>query len=90
MWDMPGVIFEFLIRTGRSSWKVYRVPDPGEILDHAMYFERNELITHSQRPAKLPIRTRREQFRFRLAKIPKAIAMALSPLPVREASLDQH
>jgi len=82
--NMPGVIFEFVIRKGRSSWTVFRVPDPGQILDCAMYFERNELIAHSPRPSRLPIYAMKERLRFRVAKIPKAIAMALLPLPVRE------
>ena len=88
--DMPGVIFEFIIRTSRNSWTVYRVPDPGEILDRAVYFERNELITHSQRPLKSPIRTGREKLRFRLAKMPGAVALALSPLPGHRKPERQH
>lgn len=88
--NLPGVIFEFIIRTGKSSWTVYKVPDPCEILDFPMYFERNELITHSHRPVKLPILARREQLSFRLGKIPKAIAMALTPLPVSDSSLHQR
>ena len=82
--DMPGIIFEFVIRTSKSSWTVYRVPDPGEILDFAMYFERNELISHSQRPAILAIRARRQRLHFSLARIAKAIAVALSPVPVHQ------
>lgn len=88
--NMPGVAFEFIIRTGISSWAVYRVPDPGEILDCAMYFERNELISHSQRPSKLPVLVERERLRFRLAGIRKAIGAALLPLPARKDSSDQR
>ena len=82
--DMPGIIFEFVIRTSRSSWTVYRVPDPGEILDCAMYFERNELISHSQCPSISPISAGRQRLRFSLARIAKSIVVALSPLPVHQ------
>ncbi|UCE46684.1 MAG: hypothetical protein JSW47_13815, partial [Phycisphaerales bacterium] len=88
--SLPGVAFEFVIRTGRSSWTVYRIPDPGEILDFAMYLERNELIMYSQHPSKSPIRIRRQRLRYRLAKLAKAISLALLPLPVHKDPLCQR
>jgi hypothetical protein len=85
---VPGVAFEFVIRTGRSTWTVYRIPDPGEMLDCAMYLERNELITHSRRPAKRPARRKQVRPRNKLAKLGRAIELALTPLPAphRESS----
>ncbi len=85
--DVPGVAFEFVVRTGRSAWTVYRIPDPGEILSYAVYLVRNELIIRSRRPSKSPIRAVREKPQNALAKLGRAIAMALSPLPIREGSL---
>ncbi len=84
---VPGVALEFMIRTGRSEWMVYRIPDPGEILGCAVYLERNELIAHSRRPLKSPIRTMRTKPHRRLAGLGRAVATALQPLPVRQASL---
>jgi len=83
---VPGVAFEFVIRTGRSAWTAYRIPDPAEILDCAMYFERNELMTHSRRPLKVPVGATRPQPHSRLVRLGQAIALALSPLPVRQDS----
>jgi hypothetical protein len=87
--DLPGVIYEFIIRTSRSSWTVYRVPEPRELLDCAVYFERNELIRHSQPPSKLTISSERRRLRYRLALTLRAIALALSPMPVRKDSLNR-
>ena len=84
---VPGVAFEFVIRTGKSEWTAYRIPDPGEILGCAVYLERNELIAHSRRPLKSPIRAVRGQPQHRLARLGRAIAMALWPLPVRRDAL---
>ena len=88
--NVPGVAFEFVIRTGRSAWTVYRIPDPGEILGCAVYLERNELIAHSRRPSKSPIRAMRSKPQRRLAGFARAVATALWPLPVRQASLRQR
>lgn len=55
---VPGVAFELVIRTGPSEWVVYRVPDPNEVFGCPTYFERNELVIHSQRPVKLRISRR--------------------------------
>ena len=52
---MPGVVFEFIMRTGVSTWTVYRIPNPDDVFDHPVYLERNELMAHSRRPLKLPI-----------------------------------
>jgi hypothetical protein len=87
--NMPGVAFEFVIRTGISAWTVYRIPDPAEILGCAVYLERNELIARSQRPSKVPIRAMRSKPHGRLARLCRAVAMALRPLPVRQASIRQ-
>jgi hypothetical protein len=84
---VPGVALEFVIRTGRSEWTVYRIPDPGEILGCAVYLERNELIAHSRRPLKSPIRAMRTKPHRRLAGLGRAVATALRPLPIRQASL---
>ncbi len=87
---VPGVAFEFVIRTGKSEWTAYRIPDPGEILGCAVYLERNELIAHSRRPSKSPIRALRSKPQRRLAGFGRAVATALRPLPVRQASLRQR
>lgn len=87
---VPGVAFEFVIRTGRSIWTVRRIPDPGEILDCPVYFERNELITHSRRPSKLRADVMRPQPQYGLARLGRAIAVALSPLRLRKDSLRQQ
>jgi len=47
---LPGAAFEFITRTGPSVWTVHRVPDPLDLLGYAAHFERNELISDSQRP----------------------------------------
>ncbi|MHC4564773.1 MAG: hypothetical protein ACYTE3_03350 [Planctomycetota bacterium] len=88
--NVPGVAFEFVIRTGRSAWTVYRIPDPGEILGCAVYLERNELIAQSQRPSKSPIRAMQSKPHRRLAGLGRAVATALRPLPVRQASIRQR
>lgn len=86
---VPGVAFEFVIRTGRSEWTAYRVPDPGRVLGCAVYLERNELIAHSRRPLKSPIRPMPTKPARRLARLCRAVATALRPLPVRRLSLNR-
>jgi hypothetical protein len=84
--DVPGVAFELVIRTGRSAWRVYRVPEPCEVLDCAVYFERNELVAHSRQPCKLPIRTMRQKWPVRLGRAVGQLLAALSPLPRHKES----
>lgn len=70
----PGVVFEFMIRTGVSKWTVYQVPELGSILDFAGYFERNELVAYSPRPTKSAIRLKRESPRDRLHRLGRTVS----------------
>ncbi len=84
--DVPGVAFEFVIRTGKSAWRVYRVPEPCEVFDCAIYLERNELAARSHRPCKLPIGTTRQRWPGRLGRAAGQLLAALSPLPRHKES----
>jgi hypothetical protein len=70
---VPGVVFEFMIRTSVSKWTVYQVPELGSIVDFAGYFERNELVGYSPRPTKSPICPKLESHLDRLHKLGRAV-----------------
>ncbi len=52
---VPGVVFEFMVRTGASTWTVYQMPEPSNIFNSRVHLARNELMTCSNRPDKLSI-----------------------------------
>ncbi len=82
--DVPGVVFEFVIRTGRSTWTAYRMPEPREIFGCPVYLDRNELVAHSRRPSRLPMPAVRRRPRRKLIGLGRAVAVALWPSPVRQ------
>ena len=63
---VPGVVFEFMIRTGASQWTVYQIPDPGNVFEHPAHFYRNELMAYSHRPVKSPIHLKRKHVHGRV------------------------
>lgn len=71
--EVPGVAFEFLTRTGPSTWVLRRVPDPLDLLGHAMEFERNELTCDSQRPVQSQICLQRNSDHGRMSSFGRAI-----------------
>lgn len=82
---VPGVAFELVIRTGPSAWMVHRVPDPNEVFGCPTYFERTELVIHSQRPVKVRIFPRRKRgylWRTKPGQAIDRIRVALSPMNV--------
>lgn len=78
--DVPGVALEFVTRTGVSVWTFHRVPDPCDILERPAYFERNELLAHSQRALKSPKDVDRQfprDRKHRLGRVVSRIAATL-------------
>lgn len=71
--DVPGVALEFVTRTGVSVWTFHRIPDPGDVLDRPAYFERNELLAHSQRPSKSPMDPNRQSPHDRQHRFGRAV-----------------
>ena len=63
---VPGVVFEFMIRTGASQWTVYQIPDPDNVFEHPAHFYRNELMAYSQPPVISPIHLKRKHVHGRL------------------------
>lgn len=77
---VPGVVFEFMIRTGKSQWIAYQIPDPDSVFVRPAYFYRNELTASSQRPVKSPILLNPKYVRsglFRLGRTLRRVAMSL-------------
>ena len=70
---LPGIALEFLTRTGPSVWTVRRVPDPLDLLGYAAHFERNELISDSQRPVEPQICLEDNADQGRLSKLGHSI-----------------
>lgn len=78
---VPGVVFEFMIRTGESQWIVYQIPDPDNVFVRPAHFYRNELMAYSQRPVKLPIHLEPKHVRcglYRLGRTLGRVAASLS------------
>ncbi|MBL7186896.1 MAG: hypothetical protein ISS70_11285 [Phycisphaerae bacterium] len=66
---VPGVVFEFMIRTGASEWTVYQIPDTDNVFEHPAHFYRNELMAYSHRPVKSPIHLKRKRVHGRLYRL---------------------
>ena len=77
---VPGVVLEFMIRTGASQWTVYQIPDPGNVLEHPAHFYRNELMAYSHRPAKSPIRLKHNHVHGRLYGLGRTLGRATASL----------
>ena len=77
---VPGVVFEFVIRTGASQWTVYQIPDPGNVLKHPAHFYLNELMAYSHRPVKSPIHLRHKHVHGRLYRLGRTLGRAAASL----------
>jgi hypothetical protein len=77
---VPGVVFEFMIRTGASQWTVYQIPDPGSVFERPAHFYRNELMAYSHRPAKSPIHLRHKHVHGRLYRLGRTLGRAAASL----------
>ena len=70
---VPGVVFEFLTRTGPSVWTVRHIPDPLDVVGHPSHFERNELMCYTQRPARSQICLKWNSAHGRSSKLSHAV-----------------
>ncbi|KPK34992.1 MAG: hypothetical protein AMJ65_17680 [Phycisphaerae bacterium SG8_4] len=77
---VPGIVFEFMIRTGASQWTVYQIPDPDNVFEHAVHFYRNELMAYSQRPVKSPIHLKPKRVRGKLYGLGRTLGRAAAYL----------
>ena len=77
---VPGVVFEFMIRTGASQWTVYQIPDPGDVLEDPAHFYRNELMAYSHGPLKSPIHLKRKHVHGKLYRVGWTLGRAAASL----------
>ena len=77
---VPGVVFEFMIRTGESQWTVYQMPEPDNVFEHPAHFYRNELMAYSHRPAKSPIQLKHEHVHGKLYELGRTLGRAAASL----------
>lgn len=77
---VPGVVFEFVIRTGASKWTVYQIPDADNLFEHPVHLYRNELVAYSQRPVKSPMPLKHEHVHGKLYELGRTLGKAAAAL----------